>query len=319
MRLTVSESVLTAVCYADVFDYPLTEDEVVQWCVGRTLSASQVKRTLEAVTNGGASNQNAPQVFFLKGRRAILRKRRIRSLASQRKFLYARKKSQLYRLIPSVLLVGVTGGVAAGNADPEDDIDLFFIVSDGTLWVSRFLITVVTELFARRRRPNTAVLTDSLCLNMFLTDSSLRLPEVDCDLYSAHEILSMSPLWEYEGVYRKFLSRNLWVTSFFPSAWNERMNELDAEVQGWKTYPRTHKSVIWIPAGAVIFAFRRMEWLFAYFQKLYMKPRVTREVITPFVLRFHPQDIRTWLRVELAKRLTKLNIPLDKVFYGRLK
>lgn len=318
MRLSVRESVLAAVCYADVFDFPLTEEEVAVWGVGRSIPLSRVRNVIDKLCDGQA-DRKSPQAVFLKGRQGILKKRRERSAASRKKYFLAKKASLLYSFIPSIDLVGVTGGVAVSNAGPEDDIDLLFIVRDGTLWVSRFLVTIVTELFTRRRRPETTDLADTFCLNMFLTEASLGIPETERDLYTAHEVLSMLPLWEREGTYGQFLSRNAWVRTFFPSAWTERMNDLEAEVRGWKTYPQPDSPLTRGYSRGTDLVFRSLEPAFRAFQKFYMRKRVTREVITESVIRFHPMDMRGFVRRELKKRLTVQNIPLDKVFYGRLK
>lgn len=52
-------------------------------------------------------------------------------------------------------------------------------------------------------------------------------------------------------------------------------------------------------------------------QLWYMKNKRTREVITDTTLRFHPKDARVWVKKKLSGRLTRYNIPLDKVFKDR--
>ena len=51
-------------------------------------------------------------------------------------------------------------------------------------------------------------------------------------------------------------------------------------------------------------------------QLWYMSGR-TNEVVSDTLLRFHPKDARGWVKVALAKRLARYNLPLDNIFYAR--
>ncbi len=63
--------------------------------------------------------------------------------------------------------------------------------------------------------------------------------------------------------------------------------------------------------------FRLFEPLAKFVQLWYMRRHRTEEVITDTVIRFHPKDARVWIKRKLATRLSRHNIPLDRIFYGR--
>ena len=96
-------------------------------------------------------------------------------------------------------LVGVTGGLAMENAKIDDDIDLYCVTDNGTLWITRLLVTIFVSLMGVRRTPRAKNMKDTFCLNMFTTTDSMRIPKDERDLFSAHEVVQMVPLWEKAG------------------------------------------------------------------------------------------------------------------------
>lgn len=291
MRLT-THSLIAAVAYADVFDYPLTKAEVMRWTVGRSGNVSRMR----GVESDGT-------YITLPGRKKIITLRKSRERFAVTKWKRAKEISRLFRYVPTVLLVGVTGGLAMDNAEEHDDIDLFFIVVPGALWISRLIVTLLAEAAGVRRHPGEHQVADKVCLNMFMTEDALTLPKHEQDLFSAHEVLQMVPLWERGQAYRRLLFHNTWVKDFLPAAWRAKTSIMirpDAKRYGW----------IWQWLGG-------LEYLAKAIQLTYMESRRTNEVIAAGMIRFHPQDARVWVKKKFALRLKRLHIPLDKFFYHR--
>jgi len=238
--------------------------------------------------------------------------RKRREKYSVQKWIIARRIARVLRMIPTIQLIGVTGALSLNNATQDDDIDLFFIVDEGTLWLSRLLSTIVVELLGVRRRPRDTEVKNKICLNMFITEDSLELPAGEHDAFAAHEIIQMKPLWDRSGAYRKFLQANSWVKTFLPNAWEHTYQTV---------HTKSQKDMSKVQSGtAVRFAANMLKLLeppLKNIQLWYMKQKRTSEVITDGMLRFHPRDMRVRIRTEWGKRLRHYNIPLDKVFYGR--
>ncbi len=287
---------LATVSYADVFDYPLTRAEARLWGMG---------------TIGSFASEDIERVgeyLVLPGRRRIVALRRTRQQIAVAKWKRARKVARMFRMIPTVTLVGVTGGLAMDNAREGDDIDLFFITRGGTLWITRMLATLLGEFTGVRRRPHERQVSDKVCLNMFMAEDALCLPRVEHDLFAAHEVLQMVPIWERGGAYEKFLGANTWVRDFLPNAWRERM----------KSEQTTQKSEAkGFLLSVFYFVFRLLEPIARSLQLWYMESKRTNEVIRSGLIRFHPQDARVWVREKYARRLKRWDIPLDKFFYHR--
>jgi hypothetical protein len=277
-RVSKHEALTATLAYADVFDYALTRQEVLQWFLFYPARAVTIpKHTGFSVTD-----------------RKVLRQRG--------KWNIAARAGRWLSLIPSIQMVGVTGGLAMNNAAAADDIDLFFVVAGGTLWVSRMLAIIVMDILSLRRHPTDTSFADKVCLNMFMTAGATALPPHDRDCFTAHEVLQMVPLWEQNGAYQRFLRSNRWAEAYLPNAWKEK--KIIKVDRMYTSFP------------LVIFLIRLFEWPAKKLQLWYMARHRTNEIITDTTLRFHPRDARIWVKRKLRARLAKFHIPLDKVFYA---
>ena len=146
--MTTKQRILATLAYADVFDFPLTRSELRQWIIGPVtpLIPKNIQETEQSISHGVT-------YFTLSGRISIVHIRIARALAAYQKWLRIRRIARRFLWIPTVRLVGVSGGFAVDNARAEDDIDLFFITERGSLWVTRLLVTVTADLLGLRRRP----------------------------------------------------------------------------------------------------------------------------------------------------------------------
>lgn len=198
---------LATVAYADVFDYPLTKQELSLWLIKVTKIAQAGKL------------QNKDGFYFLKGRSGLIQIRRERSMWQQEKWAIGRRAASVLSHIPTIQLVGVTGGLAMNNAKVGDDIDLFLVVSDGTLWISRLMATICMDILRLRRRPHDVTVTNKVCLNMFMTERGMGVSPDEQDCFSAHEVLQMQPVFDRRSMYKRFLNANTWVRTYLPNAW----------------------------------------------------------------------------------------------------
>lgn len=295
---------IATVAYADIFEYPLNQEEIYRWWIGDSKTAT--KRL-----NSESPYIDAAQgYFFLKGRHDTIRRRLMRAKYSGLKWQQAHDLIAPLRSIASIELVGISGGLSMYNADLEDDIDLFIICSSGTAWVTRLLATFFFDIASRRRRPKSQRVADQVCLNMFVSLDALTLPESERDLYAAHEVLQMTPVFARKRVYESFLMKNRWVKKYLPNAWS------------WSAKRRPMYDIgsdIDVVRPLLLPFLRCIEPLLRAVQIWYMRARITREVISRSVIRFHPHDARTRVRREFHIRGQQLDIPLDKVFWQLLK
>ena len=129
----------------------------------------------------------------------------------------AKKVAGWLRLIPWIKMVAVTGNLAMDNAEKNDDIDLLIVTARKRLWLTRLLTNFLVEIVANRRRPNDKEVKDKICLNMFLAEDHLKLSIREQNLFTAHEIYQLKPIWARNQLYQKFIQENLWCQKFLPN------------------------------------------------------------------------------------------------------
>lgn len=268
-------SLLSALTYSARFKYPLTQKEIWLWQPGTNFPQSFFK--------------NWPHSFhglnYLPGGKANVAMRHRREVISQKKISYLQKHLWLFRLIPTIKAVYVTGSVAVRNSSPKDDIDLMIITSHNCVWLTRLMVVLLLSLFSLRRSPglpehSSDLVSDKICDNLYLDEYSLVQPHhphnYSRSLYVAHEILQAWPIWSKPGLEHRFLSANSWVKKYLPVAYSFRYRKLSFK-----------------PSSPVRLATLKLFVnLFLFFcQYLYMRRRFTHEVVGLNHAFFHPRKV----------------------------
>ena len=210
--MTSSQKVLQTILYADIFSYPLTEDEVNRWLI-----TSEVRHISSLLLDTLVKEKRLVKkenYYLLPKKVGIVKLRKEREQSSMKKLGVALKISSFLKLIPTIKMVAVTGSLAMMNTPEEEDIDFLIVTQEKRLWLTRLLTTLLVALTGRRRRPKETQVKNKICLNMFLEESHLAVPGKERDLFTAHEVLQLRPLWERNHLYQKFLEENQWVKKY---------------------------------------------------------------------------------------------------------
>lgn len=201
------DCVLDALTYADIFDYPLTAEEVFRSVSFLSISLEEVHLALEVLTKEQSRLERTGSLFFRKGRRNLAEIRSRRSTYAARMWLRARFYAGLIALLPFVRMVAVTGALAMDNVEDGADIDYLIVVESGKVWTTRGMIILIGKI-ARR-------FGDVICPNYIISTKALEFG--DRNLYTAHELVQMVPLYGLEIVEQIF-DANLWVENYLPNA-----------------------------------------------------------------------------------------------------
>lgn len=288
MYSPIDYAVIKTVCYADVFDYPLTFREITKRLIEHRDSPDEIQRALAGEKNISFKNG----FYFLKGRGEIVSVRKKRKVWSGKKRKIAGRVALLLRFIPSVKLVGISGGLAIDNCERSDDIDLFIICRRNLLWTTRLLVTLIIHLTGMRRVPKEGKAKNKICLNMFITEDSLTLPKGERDLFAAHEVIQMSQIYSKQNLYGKFLSSNGWVMKFLPNALN------NLPFQSPQGENENILDFIWVG----------LDFILKHIQLRYMKNKRSGEIIANGIIRFHPEDARIWVMRGYRERIKKYGL-----------
>ena len=199
--------ILHAVAFADVFDHAPSVPEL-QRHLTRAASNGDIERRLAGspfLTERLATHAGH---VVAASRGSLVERRARRSEASARLWPRARRLGRLIGRLPFVRMVAVTGSLAVDAAGEDADIDLFVVVADGRLWLTRALVVVVVRL----ARPAGI----RLCPNYLLAEAAMELDEADRTYGTAREIAQMVPVAGL-ATYERFLARNDWYARFQPN------------------------------------------------------------------------------------------------------
>jgi hypothetical protein len=248
-----------SVLYHDLFDYPLNFSDLIRWQLAEPVTINQNPEVV-----------SKRKFYFLEGREGLIYKRILRKRISAKKMKIAQKASKVLSFLLGVKMVAVTGSLAMENSSEESDIDLMIITKKGNLWTTRLLSYLVLGIMRFvLRRPKDCKQQDKLCLNIWLDESDLIWLKKDRNLYTAHEIAQIVPLINKDETYERLIFQNKWILGF----WSNAVRIKDLEVKR-------------APLGV-----NPVEKLAFKLQYLYMKNKISREVVTPTRAIFHPQDL----------------------------
>jgi hypothetical protein len=205
------KAVLKTLAYADIFDYPLKEEEITKFLIADSPLSLKIDQELKK----SSLISKKGDFYFLKGRETIVSLRQKRKKQSQKKMKIAKKVATWLKLIPTIKMIAITGALAMENSDQEDDIDFLLVTNKNRLWFSRGLVVIFLRLTGFYRRPNQ--IKNKICPNMFLDEDHLSLPKKERDLFSAHEVCQLKLLWDKDQTYQQFIKKNLWVKQFLPN------------------------------------------------------------------------------------------------------
>jgi hypothetical protein len=114
-----------------------------------------------------------------------------------------------------VLMVGVTGSVAAGYPKKDDDIDIVIVTRRDKLWVTRLALRIYVYINnIPHRRYDDEEKNDDFCFNLWLDEDALLLPEGRRNLNNAMDLILVRPLLNRDMTYEKFIYANQWAEKF---------------------------------------------------------------------------------------------------------
>lgn len=286
----MEKAILKTLIYADIFDYPLKAWEIHKWLIAKKASLTQIDRALKKLTKAKKVGFYK-DYYFLPKRVGIVKKRTGKLKQSKYYLFQAKLMGGLFRTIPWIKLVGISGSLAVNNINSKDDIDFFIVAEKNRIWIARVLILGVLEVLGKRRKASDSKTKASgkACINLLLEENDLA--QNNKNIYVAHEVLQMQVLWQRDKVYSKYLDDNNWVFKYLPN-W---IGSFGKEVRGKRLEVRGSFKVVDL-----------IENLCRLLQLKYMSSPKGAEKVTNTALYFHPENYQEKVLKEYKKRINRL-------------
>jgi hypothetical protein len=200
------EAVLKVICYYDVFNHPLTPNEIEKNISIEISSYFLYMALSDLVDMGLLSSFN--DYYFLHTKQKSIVASRLEKEKRAKEFM--RKSTFFTRIIssfPFVEAVCISGSLSKGVMEPDGDIDYFIITTPQRLWLCRSFLILFKKLFLFNSHKY-------FCVNYFVDTNNLIIP--DENLFTATEVSSLLPVINHK-LYQKFMSANSWVQNYFPN------------------------------------------------------------------------------------------------------
>jgi hypothetical protein len=278
--------IVKTLIYSSIFEYPLTKEELWQFAIAK--KPLHQPSFFTAISESSMIT-HTKDFYSLKEEKGLVALRIAREKIAAKKLRIARRVSAILAKIPMILFIGISGSLSMANTKEEDDIDLFIITKQQSVWLTRVCILLMLELLGKRRKKYATKVNNTICINLLLEESHLQFSEDMHSLYTAHEVVQVKPLFNRDHTYEKFLAANVWVKKFMPNAvtvtplYNDNLAEN-------------------------LYGITFLNFLAKKLQLWYMKRHRTSEIITDALVSFYTNKTEKHVLEAYKKKVTKYEI-----------
>jgi glycosyltransferase involved in cell wall biosynthesis len=281
-------AILATVVYADLFDAPITVDEVARTCLGARLSPAEIRQRVTAPPLADLLTLDATDTLTLRGREKLiaLREDGVRRTAE----LLDRHQSVIRALasLPFVRMLALSGGTAHKNARGGDDIDLFVVATAGRAYTAYTMLFLASYLTRRR---------GILCPNYLVDENHLQIA-YHHDLFTAHQAISLVPIAGLNTFDAFVRANEAWVRGFYP-AFLPRAPGATMTASPWQ---RLAEGALRWSLGDQVERLLSIGWRFHLGRRAASAPRPDL-VLDPGILKLHLSDHRRRVLDKFADRL----------------
>lgn len=198
------EDILNILLYFDIFDHPLTREELQNFA---KMPPHKINEGISKLESEGKIEKNRGY-FSLPDKNWTAEQRIAEQNRINRYFKISQWITRLTSRFPFVRGIFISGSLSKHRANKESDIDFFIVTAPGRLWIARTLLILFKKVFLFNSYKY-------FCLNYFVDENSLEV--LSKNHYSATETATIVPVFNYE-LYQRFMDKNAWIHNYFPYA-----------------------------------------------------------------------------------------------------
>ncbi|MCD8507510.1 hypothetical protein LRY58_04405 [Candidatus Woesebacteria bacterium] len=268
-------AVLRTLLYADIFSGTLTLNELHQYLISnQKFTRSDVRSTVRRLRDTDTTSELIATVY---------RGDVPRHFPTEKWVAIVDMVSSL-AWIPWIESIWITGSVAVGNVQVNDDLDILFITSPRRLWLTRAVVVVFGILRGKYRRSHFSddMVANQWCCNIWLEHEAAQVDQNRHDIYTAREVIQALPVYEREsGLAARWLDKNRWVQEFCA-------NGFVLARQRARTLPALGQRHPLFPGQAVLETL--LNTLAYHVQMISIRAKQTREEVSLQTAFFHPSN-----------------------------
>lgn len=292
----MKSEILRLLCYFDVFNHPLTRNEL------KALVGASEDQSIQTELNALLEERNIySENDYFGIRDSISDQIKQRNEKEERAKKYYRKLPRYLRIIkafPFVRGVGISGSLSKNVMHEDGDIDYFIVTAPGRLWVCRTLLVLFKKVFLLNSRKY-------FCVNYFVDENNLEIS--DKNFFTAVEVNYLMPVYN-TALFQDFSTENSWTKNYISGSSPEfRIAPLEPR-RGLKKVAEFFFYGGWGDRIDLFFmkrTYKRWEKKFKGFDadKFELTMRTNRGVS-----KHHPRDFQSRVLNEYETRLNKLGL-----------
>lgn len=202
----LERAILQTLIYFDLFNYPLTSAEVLQFLQLRS-SQIAVDETLNQLLHR-KQVLKCGNLYSLQFHPDIFKRRLTGNSLADSLFPKIKRQADLIQRFPFVRAVMASGSFSKNFMDEKSDFDFFIICAPKRLWISRMLLVLYKRLFLKNSHKY-------FCVNYFVEDSHLEIAEQN--IFTATELATVLPLTGLQWYPKLIAANQHWLANFFPN------------------------------------------------------------------------------------------------------
>ena len=215
MENDLKKSILSTIVFFDMFDYPLTKEEIWKFLYfpQQDYSLDDVKKFLD---HGNINHKE--DFYFLSNREEIINTRKKREKESLNKYKKTKRVVKVFGLIPFVQVVAIGNFMPQKNTRSKSDLDFFIVTKKNRIWLTRFITILLSYLFGGRPTPKNQ--KNKICLTFYTSEDNLNFQNIALhknDIYFHYWLASLVVLYNKNQTCEKFIKENEWLKKYLPN------------------------------------------------------------------------------------------------------
>lgn len=283
----------TTLGYSNIFDYPLTDEELYTFMLCNTAMS---KETFESLYTKHKSHllehyEHDGTYWALKGRHRIFQTRTTRNARAELHINLTRNTiAPILAILPWVQLAAITGSTAAKNPLSFDDVDLFIITKPKRKWLVRAIVLLYLSISNSRKNISFKQQRPVFCMNHIIDTKTLIQNRQNA--FIANEIARMHVFINRNNTLATFLAKNTWLSTYVPNWFLENKPNATTTTQT----PKLLQHIRYFISAPFITPFILLGWGIDALDALakYVQTRSNDKELT-----YHVRDNNSWIMREL--------------------
>jgi len=214
---TAQQNILKVLAYFDVFNYPLTTEEI------RSFLLEPNEFTFEKTLHELLEEKIIFKldIFYSLQNDPLLVERRCKgNKFAAEQMSTAAKAASILSHFPYVRGLAISGSLSKNFADEKADVDFFIITAANRLWIARTIMHLFKKLSFVAGKENW------FCMNYYVDEAMIEIPEKN--IFTAMEIVTLIPMYG-QKIFPIFYYKNEWTKEYFPSKTTANCNAMENE------------------------------------------------------------------------------------------